>query len=261
MKKYYQYLGLEIIMVFSFYYTEKISSIVLNKNPLMIAIREESDNYNVTSVNAEIKGGYITPGINGLKVNVKESFYKMHDMDIFNKYYLVFDQIKPDVSLEDNKDKIITSGNSKYKKVSLILEKENEISEYLKNNNIKASLLVDLNTYKENSYFEVINNESNGFKTLENTLNLNKENKKICVISDYNKNVCLKHKNYLVKPNLILNASNLIEIKSNINNGVIILISNKASLSDVKLLIKEIKYKDLKFVYLSEIIIEYNSNY
>ena len=35
MRKYYQYLGLALIMVFSFYYTEKIALIVLNKNPLM----------------------------------------------------------------------------------------------------------------------------------------------------------------------------------------------------------------------------------
>jgi len=259
MKKYYQYLGLALIMAFSFYYTEKISYIVLNKNPLMITINEEAINYNVTSVNAEIVGDYITPGINGLKVNARESFYKMNELDVFNKFFLVFDQVKPDVSLEDNKDKIITSGNKKIKKISLVLETENEISVYLKNNNVKASLLVNLNTYQKDNFFEVINNEFENFKALENTLNLNKENKNLCVINDYNKDICLKYKNYLVEPNLKLNSSNLVNIKNKIDSGVIIFIDNSATLSDVKILLKEIKYKDLEVVYLSDIISETNN--
>ena len=145
MRKYYQYLGLAIIMVFSFYYTEKIALIVLNKNPLMQSIHEEKDNYEEDFVNALIDGDYIIPGINGLEVNARESFYKMQELDTFNQYYLVFDQIKPEISLQDHKDKIIYQGNSKLKKVSLILSEEGEISEYLKANQYKANLLVNLN--------------------------------------------------------------------------------------------------------------------
>ena len=44
MKKYYGYFGLALIMVFSFYYTEQISTLVLNKNPLMMTIKEQADN-------------------------------------------------------------------------------------------------------------------------------------------------------------------------------------------------------------------------
>lgn len=260
MKKYYGYFGLALIMVFSFYYTEQISALVLNKNPLMISIKEEADNYNVKSVNAEIKGDTIIPGINGLYVNPRESFYAMQSTDIFNEYYLIFDQKKPDVTLDDNKDKFIISGNPNIRQVSLILEVENEVSEYLKLNDFKASLLVNMDTYKNNSYFESINNDIEGFKTLENNLNLNKENKHICVINDNNKDMCIKHKNYLVNPNLKLTNSNLLDIKKNLKNGSIIVIGESASLSDVKILLKEIKYKDLELVYLSEIISEVNKS-
>lgn len=260
MKKYYGYFGLALIMVFSFYYTEQISALVLNKNPLMISIKEEADNYNVKSVNAEIKGDTIIPGINGLYVNPRESFYAMQSADIFNEYYLIFEQKKPDVTLDDNKDKFIISGNPNIRQVSLILEVENEVSEYLKLNDFKASLLVNMDTYKNNSYFESINNDIEGFKTLENNLNLNKENKHICVINDNNKDMCLKHKNYLVNPNLKLTNSNLLDIKKNLKNGSIIVIGESASLSDVKILLKEIKYKDLELVYLSEIISEVNKS-
>lgn len=260
MKKYYQYFGLALIMVFSFYYTEKIASIVLNKNPLMQTINDEAGNYNTKYVNAEINGEYITPGLNGLEVNIKESFYKMQAGDVFNKYYLVFDQVKPEISLEKNKDKIIKNGNFKLRKISLVLETENEVSEFLKNSNIKASILTNMESYKKNNYFEVINNEVINFKALENTLNLNKENKHICVLNDKNKDICLKHKNYLVKPTYQLSNNNLIDIKKNILNGNIILITKNATLDDVKILLKEINYKDLELVFLSEIISEENNN-
>ncbi len=260
MKKYYGYFGLALIMVFSFYYTEQISTLVLNKNPLMMTIKEQADNYNVKSVNAEIIGENIIPGINGLYVNSRESFYAMQSEDIFNEYYLVFEQKKPDVTLEDNKDKLIISGNPNIRQVTLILETENEVSEYLKLNEFKASLLVDMNTYKDKNYFESLNNEIVGFKSLENNLTLNKENKHICVVNTDNKEICQKHKNYLVNPSLRLNNSNLLDIKKNLKNGSIIVIGDTATLSDVKILLKEIKYKDLELVYLSELISEVNKD-
>ncbi|MCM1053185.1 MAG: hypothetical protein NC483_04350 [Ruminococcus sp.] len=258
MRKYYEYFGLALIMVFSFYYTDKIASIVLNKNPLMVTINEESINYNVKSVNAEINGDYIIPGLNGLEVNVKESFYKMQENNVFNKYFLVYDQIRPEVSLEKNKDKIINKGNSKLNKVSFIFEVENDLTKYFQEKNLKASLLINLNTYKKNNYFEVINNEIEGFKALENTLNLNKENKHICVINNNNKDICLKNKNYLIEPSVEVTNTNLATIKKNIFSGSIILIKESATLNDLMFILKEVNYKDLEIDYVSELIKEDN---
>ena len=259
MRKYYQYFGLALIMIFSFYYTEKIALIVLNKNPLMQSIEEQKGSYEEDYVNAVIDGDYIIPGINGLAVNTRESFYEMQEMDAFNHYYLVFDQVKPEISLEDNKDKIIHKGNTKLKQVSLILANKSSISEYLQAKEYKANLLVDKSSYEKNSYFEVINNEVEAFSSLESTLNLNKENKRICVIHEKNYNICLKNKNYLVEPTLTLTSNNYIDVKNNLESGSIILIDSNAILSDVKLLLKEIKYKNYDVVYLSELISEENS--
>ena len=258
LKKYYQYFGLALIMVFSFYYTEKIALIVLDKNPLMEEIHTFCEDYEVDSVDAVIQGDYIIPGINGLEVNARESFYGMQELNVFNEYYLVYDQVTPEVSIEDHKDKIIKQGNAKLKQVSLILSSENDISEYLKNNQYKADLLANLENYNRNSYFEVINNETDAFDSLENTLNLNKENKHICVLGDGNYEVCLKNKNYLVEPTLKLSATNYIDVKNHLNSGCIILICDNAKLEDVKLLLKEIKYKGYDVVYLSELISEEN---
>lgn len=140
-------------MFFSFYYTEHIAGVVLNKNPLMQTIQKESENYRVECVNAIIYGDYITPGINGLEVNARESFYKMKQEDVFNQYFLVYDQVKPDLSLENNKDKIIQKGNSKLKKVSFVFELENEITDYFKEHSLKGSLLIYLDNYKKRKLF------------------------------------------------------------------------------------------------------------
>ena len=122
----------------------------------------------------------------------------------------------------------------------------------------KASLLVDLETYQKNSYFEQINNEVDGFDSLENNLNLNKENKNICVVHDKNFDICLKKKKYLVEPTLTLNGTNYIDVKNHLDSGSIILIDESATPSDVRLLLKEIKYKNYQLVYLSEIVSEEN---
>lgn len=258
MRKYYQYLGLALIMVFSFYYTEKIALIVLDKNPLMQEINGKKADYEEDYVNAFIEGDYIIPGINGLAVNTRESFYQMQDLEVFNHYYLVFDQVRPEISLEDHKNKIIHKGNAKLKQVTLILNGLSDISEYLQSKEYKANLLVNIDNYEKDSYFEVINHEIKSFSSLENTLNLNKENKRICVVNNQNYDLCLKNKNYLVEPTLTLTNTNYIDVKNKLESGSIILIDSNAKLSDVKLLLKEIKYKNYDVVYLSELISEEN---
>ncbi len=258
LKKYFKYLGLALIMVFSFYYTDKISGIVLNKNPLMQDIKRLANNYYVKSVNAEIKGNTIIPGINGKRVNLKDSFYSMQELKTFNAYFLVYDEEIPEVSLNRNKDKIIETGNRNKSEISLVFTSLNLLTDYIKANNLKASLLTTTDTYQKNSYFEQINNDVVNFTDLENTLNLNKENTNICIVNDDNKDMCIKVKNYLVKPLLKLEATNYLDVKKGLVNGSIILIEDTARLDDLKLLLKEIKYKGLTPVVLSELISESN---
>ena len=73
-----------------------------------------------------------------------------------------------------------------------------------------------------------------------------------------NYELCLKKKNYLVEPTLTLTSTNYIDVKSSFESGSIILIDESAKLSDVKLLLKEINYKNYDIVYISELISEEN---
>ena len=133
-------------MLFSFYYTEKIEEI--------------EEKYKEVATNAIIDGEYIVPGVMGRMVNKTKSFVNMKSFGVFNEYYLIFDNVKPDISLEDNKDKIIKSGHPSKKEIAYLLEEGNQaVEQYFEENKIVASLLVTEETYKNPSSFEQINND------------------------------------------------------------------------------------------------------
>ncbi len=97
---------------------KKIANLTLENSEIYQKIKSEEGEFNEAFVNAEITDKYITPGLNGKVVNIKNSFYNMKDLNAFNSYYLIFDTSYPEVTLENNKDKIVNKGN-RYKKVFL----------------------------------------------------------------------------------------------------------------------------------------------
>lgn len=256
MKKFFQILGLCSIMVFSFYYTDKIAFLIQQKNPVLKEIKEKEADLKIPSTNATIIDDYIIPGLAGSKVNIEKSFLNMKPLNEYNEYYLVYDEIKPTISLQNNKDKIIISGNKKQNKVSLVLEYNEKTLNLL--NGYKVNLLINKDNYSPNTNFELINNESNSklYRQVNTLLDKDKLNKNICVLNEYNKKNCLEDDNYLIKPSLTLTASSIIEVKNALENGSIIFIDKTAKLEDIKILLKQIKFQDLDIVYLSELIQE-----
>ena len=139
MKQFFEYIGLISLMIVSFIFTEKIALKVESKDPIYQEIAEYKEAVvSNESVDATILDEYIIPGLNGLEIDVRKSFHNMKSFGTFNKYYLIYDQIKPDISLEDNKDKIIISGTNKKKSVSIVIENIGDVSKYLKENDIKV---------------------------------------------------------------------------------------------------------------------------
>jgi len=256
MKNILKYIGISSILLFSFYYTEKMSNIVINNSSLVMQINENIDDYNVLAVSAEINGDYITPGLNGSKVNVLKSYNNMKFLDTFNSYYLVYDKEVPKISLENNKDKIIKNGNYNKQSIALIVKNNQDVINYSKDKNIAITRIVDLKTYDKYSSFEQINNEVENFESLEKILTTNNQNKNICVINNYNYEICKNKKKYLVEHTVGLTNYNLGNIKNNIQNGYIINVNDDVSLTDYKILIRQIYYQDLNVVSLSELITE-----
>jgi len=256
MKNLFKYMGLASILLFGFYYTEKMSNIVINNSSLVKEIQDNSEEYNVKSVSAIIEDDYIIPGLNGYSVNVLKSYDNMRFLNTFNSYYLEYDIIKPSISIENNKDKIIKYGNKNKNAVALIVENNNEIINYSKEKKISITRLVTLETYDKNAIFEQINNDSNNFSKLNSLLNNRNINKNICYINENIKDVCIKEKNYLVESSLSLNNYNIASIKENIKSGYIIYINDNVSLVDFKIIIRQIYYQDLDIINLSDLIKE-----
>ena len=67
--KFYKLIGIMSILVFSFYLTDFVTELAINSNPLMNNIKQNSNYYNIESVDAIIDDNTIIPGIKGKKVN------------------------------------------------------------------------------------------------------------------------------------------------------------------------------------------------
>lgn len=242
--------------MFSFFYTEKIANLTLEKNTMYQNIVNEASNYEVSFVNAEVNGDYVTPGLNGKTVDIKDSYYNMKDINTFNSYYLIYDTVYPKVSLEGNKDKIINRGNKLKNSVAFVLEYNEEIINYFKSNNIDASILVDINSFKKDEKLEQINNEVEKYNNLETLINKNSKNSEICYLNNINEDICRKNKKFLVKSNKVINNATFIEEKGKIESGDILYIEKNMDVKNMKILINSIIYKDLDIVRLSSLLSE-----
>lgn len=257
MKKYGKYILFSLLVLLSFYTTNKTANLVRNQDPILKEIRNISLEKKEDFVNAVIQDDYIIPGMYGRVVDELKSLSKMKEQDVFNNLYLVSQPIKPDISLSDNLDKIIIKGNSKKQQVSFVIDENSskKIKDYLVKNSIKASLLITKDNFSKDSYFEQINNDFKNYKELDKTLKKNKINTNICVLDNNNSNLkfCKSKKKYLVKPGMFLDNANIIEIKTKLDSGSIIYIKDPTYLD---CLVEYIKSKDLKIVPLSQLISE-----
>lgn len=255
MKKYFKYLGLIGLCLLSFYYTERIALFVKNRNPLLQSINEIKDSKYVSSIDSIlIDNLYIIPGLSGEEVNVNKSFLSMQKVKEFNEDLLVFNKIKPTISLEDHKDKIIIRGNEKKNSVSLIFEEESDLTNYLISHNYHIDILISKEEY--NLKAELINNSNNAttYHNIDKYLNKKKINKHLCYVKTNPSSFCQNA--YLFKESLIINHSTLSLNINKISSGEIILVQKSLSLSELDILINQIKYQDLSIVYLSELISE-----
>lgn len=257
MKKYGKYILFSLLVLLSFYTTNKTANLVRNQDPILKEIRNISLEKKEDFVNAVIQDDYIIPGMYGSVVDELKSLSKMKEQDVFNNLYLVSQPIKPDISLSDNLDKIIIKGNSKKQQVSFVIDENSskKIKDYLVKNSIKASLLITKDNFSKDSYFEQINNDFKNYKELDKTLKKNKINTNICVLDNNNSNLkfCKSKKKYLVKPGMFLDNANIIEIKTKLDSGSIIYIKDATY---IDCLVEYIKSKDLKIVPLSQLISE-----
>lgn len=248
-----KYLIFIFFLVFSFYFTDKVMIYIDSKNPIMQKITSVMNDYYISPVDAIIYNDTIIPGINGKEVNKQASLIKMEEFGAFNDTYLIYNKVKPNISLDDYKDKVIIRGNSSKRSIALILEENSNLEEYLLNKNIKYSIIATLNTtLSQNKDYINGEKDQNKASDLNSLLNKKKINKKICLVNYSNIDFCKNKKYFIIKPSIELNNLTF----NNINNGEIILITQNTTLDSLNNLIIKANHLDLNFVSLSELIAE-----
>jgi len=280
MKKFFQYLGIICLVSFSFFYTEKTVNVVKELDDIMIKIKEEQNFYKVEPIDAHIVKNSIIPGISGKEINIDKSYQKMRRLGKFNANLLEYKKTKPTISLKNNKNKYIISGNKTKKMVSLIflVDSHNDINnilQILKGNEIKSNFFVNSDWFSRNNDKVIkLIEENHNIGNLSNNLDyqnstfmwmdtiikkIGKQKNGFCYKTEDIKDleICAANKNYTINPSIIVNAYPLIEVKEKLESGSIIAFKvNNTVEKELELIIKYIYSKDLKIVNLLELIEE-----
>lgn len=280
-KPYLTVIGICLLTVFSFYYTNKLIEFSKSKDPIMIEIMKNKDDYNKLSIDALINNNYIIPGSEGLEVDVDKSYTKMKKLGKYNDNLYVYDVVKPTISIKDNYDKFVINGNTTKKEVSLIfkvndLKNIENINKILFNNNVSATFFIDGNIKDDDINILKILDESNNYfgnlgynkkysiKTIKYTNALldriDDDNHNYCYVEKDDINVlktCSEVKMYTIKPMVVSNIFPFTYIKQNLENGKIFsLDTNSYTLKQLDLIIKYVRQKGYDFVTLEEILNE-----
>ncbi len=110
------------IVCFSFYYTDRAVDIVRENDPMMKELMEKSKDYEILSKDATFTDKGIIPGLSGKQVDLKKSFENMKKYGGFKESLLVFEEVKPGVSLEEYYDRYVIRGNALKNSVSLVFK-------------------------------------------------------------------------------------------------------------------------------------------
>lgn len=280
-KPYLTVIGICLLTVFSFYYTNKLIEFSKSKDPIMIEIMKNKDDYNKLSIDALINNNYIIPGSEGLEVDVDKSYTKMKKLGKYNDNLYVYDVVKPTISIKDNYNKFVINGNTTKKEVSLIfkvndLKNIENINKILFNNNVSATFFIDGNIKDDDINILKILDESNNYfgnlgynkkysiKTIKYTNALldriDDDNHNYCYVEKDDINVlktCSEVKMYTIKPMVVSNIFPFTYVKQNLENGKIFsLDTNNYTLKQLDLIIKYVRQKGYDFVTLEEILNE-----
>ena len=120
MYKFFKRIGLVLLVIASFIYTERATLVVKEYDKLMIDIKNKSNLYKIDKKEAIIKDNTIIPGLNGKEIDIDLSYKEMKKIGKFNEKNIIFKQIKPEITINNQYDKYIISGNKTKNTISLI---------------------------------------------------------------------------------------------------------------------------------------------
>lgn len=265
------------ILLFSILYISKSKDIVKNIDPLMNRINESKEKYEVKAIDAIIKDNTIIPGIKGKTIDTEITYSKMKKYGTYNESLTTIKDVEPKISIKNNYDKYIISGNPKNKKVSLIfliteIEQIKLLTNYFNKEHISVTLLIndelledneelisDLDNYELELKFNEIN-DINISQYSNYLYSVTNKNNKYCITEKENDellNICKRHKLYTIIPNIILSSNPTVTIKKNISNGSIILFNINSDITkELDYIIYYIKSKGYSITRLDKLLEE-----
>ncbi len=277
LKKYVSYLGVFVLVCFSFFYTEKAADIVKRNDPIMQMIMENKDQYKIDPIEAMIFDDEIIPGLSGREVNVGKSFSNMKKINRYQESLLVFDEILPDVSLAY--DKYVIGGNEQVNQVALLFKVDDinnleAISQVLLEKNVLATFFIDGDVIQENmdmveslagDGYEIENLGYQGsyttdrFEWTNNMIeSLTNVKTNYCYTEYKDSNIldlCSHHKMYTIKPSIYASNYPLLTVKKNLSNGSLIsLDTSDTTLKELPSVISYIHQKGYDLVTVHQLI-------
>ena len=279
MKNIIKLTGLITLIIFSFFYTDKVIEVIREEDSIMIELKKLEESNKVNPINASIVSNTIIPGINGKNINLDKSYKEMKSIGVVNKSLLIYDTIKPTISITNNKDKFIIKGNANKQAVSIIFIIDNDkylsnLESISKNRNITINYFIDYNYLINNTtkIKEMINSEfysygANGKYTPDNLLfsnnlltRISNNEANLCLDSTMSNKVidlCSKNNLYTITPSIVAEKNIYKTIKENLSSGSLILLNkNKETINNLNTIIDYIEGKGLIIEGLSKLITE-----
>lgn len=281
MKKIIEILFACLLVFASFFYTDKVVSMMEDKDPVMIKIKKEKKSLEEESINAKVNGEYLVPGYSGLVVDLDKSFNKMKKYGGYNESLIVFKESIPTISVDEYYDKYIVSGNGFTNYISLVFEITDKellpkIKDILKENDVRATFFVDGLLLKEDNILvtsllqdfheiELLNYKGSYdrlvFEEALDTLQViaNKRGK-YCLAKYDQKEIlelCSKEKMHTIIPTIQISSNPYLSLKGKLREGSIISITpTKENISELDVVVKYIKQRGYTLDTLEQLLSE-----
>lgn len=280
-KKVIQVISVTLLMLFSFFYTNKSIELIRENDPIMKQIKETNMKYKVNPVNATIIGNKIIPGKSGKEIDYQKTYAKMKKYGTYNETLTVLKEIEPAVSVDDYYDKYIVQGNTERKNVSLVFKTDTisnllSILNILNQKNIPATFFVDGLLLENNtSLFETMTQNNHELEILsydnkydeiyfDSALNylssITKREGKYCYAEYDQKEVielCSKLKLHTIIPTVKTTTMPYKEIKDKLYNSAIISLPlSTITEEQLPAIIDYIKQKGYTFLSLEALLSE-----
>ena len=270
-----------LLVIFSFYYTEKAIILLESNDPIMKEIKDKGKSREEDAINAKVEGDYLIPGYNGLVIDLETSFNKMKGYGSYNEALLVFEEVEPTISIDDYYDKYISSGNGISTNIALVFTVDDSsytdnLLDILKEMNAVGTFFIDGKFTDNNTSFvsqavvngnevEVLSYDKAFdellFKaSIDKIKTLTSTTPKYCYATYDNEevlNLCSKLSMHTIIPTLRLDSNIYSDAKGNLRSGSIISVKlTEENVKELKVLINYIKQRGFTLVTLDTLLNE-----